>query len=399
MRLHVLTNLFPPDVLGGYELLAADVARSLRARGHEVRIVTTGDADRREPGVARILRLARPFGQKPARDRGRHLVAAAVNRVALRREIARSRPDAVLVMSLRRLGLEPLRVYGERHVPAVVTVNDDWPASYANEATRDRSVTQRLLDRGPLARHTWRGVRVRRAVYLSESVRTLVRSSGAPMPEGIVKAQGLDLTAFPAHPFRAIANPPELLFVGRLHPTKAPDVAIDALRVLHARGISARLTLAGAADDAAYQADLRARAASVAPFVTWLGQVPRAELPAVFARADVLLYPLRTDLEAQGLTYLEAMASGVPVVAFPRGGARELLDGHDVTARAATCDGEGFADAVATLAGDVDRQRALVGHGTKFVSEHTSLDRYVDALERELFAARAEQDQDQGEGR
>jgi hypothetical protein len=44
VRLHLLSNLYPPDVLGGYELLAADVAARLRARGHEVRVVTTGTA-------------------------------------------------------------------------------------------------------------------------------------------------------------------------------------------------------------------------------------------------------------------------------------------------------------------------------------------------------------------
>jgi glycosyltransferase involved in cell wall biosynthesis len=84
---------------------------------------------------------------------------------------------------------------------------------------------------------------------------------------------------------------------------------------------------------------------------------------------------------------MEAMATGVPVVAFPRGGARELLDAHDVVSRAARCDGDGFADAVTALASDAARQQALVRGGQSFVREHASLDRYVDSLESELACA------------
>jgi glycosyltransferase involved in cell wall biosynthesis len=385
MRLHVLTNLFPPDVLGGYELLAADVVDRLRARGHAITVLTSG-----QPGgdaeVARILHLSRPFSERASADRFRHAAAAVANRAALGRFMAQEgRPDAVLVMSMRRLGLEPLRVYADANIPAVLTVNDDWPACYTRSS--DATPLQRVLDRA-FRRNTWRGLPVSRVVYLSERIREIVRDSGAPLPEGSVHAQGVDLAHFHARPFAPIsATATKLLFVGRLHPTKAPDVAIDTLIALRARGVDASLAIAGAANDSAYWSELRARAEPVADHVQWLGQVARARLRDVYAAADVLLYPLRWEGEAQGLTYMEAMATGVPVVAFPRGGARELLDAHDVVARAATCDGHGFADAIATLASDAARQQALVRGGQSLVREHASLDRYVDALEFELASA------------
>jgi glycosyltransferase involved in cell wall biosynthesis len=295
------------------------------------------------------------------------------------------RPDAVLVMSMRRLGLEPLRVYADANVPAVLTVNDDWPVCY----TRSLETTplQRVLDRA-FRRNTWRGLPVSRVVYLSERIREVVRASGAPLPDGSVRAQGVDLAHFHARPFAPMsATATKLLFVGRLHPTKAPDVAIDTLIALRARGVDASLTIAGAASDAAYWSELRARALPVTDHVQWLGHVTRNRLRDVYAAADVLLYPLRWDGEAQGLTYMEAMATGVPVVAFPRGGARELLDAHDVVARAAECDGRSFADAVSALASDAARQQTLVRGGQSLVREHASLDHYVDALESELACA------------
>jgi glycosyltransferase involved in cell wall biosynthesis len=278
-------------------------------------------------------------------------------------------------------------VYAERDVPAVVTVNDAWPASYMREQRRG---VAGLVDGGPLARHTWRGVDVRRAVYLSDAIRCVVRGGGAPLPAGLVRAQGIDLADFHTRPFRAMRAAPELLFAARLHPTKAPEVAIDTLVSLRARGIDARLTMAGATSDRAYEAELVARAAPVAPYVTWLGQVPRAQMGEVYRRADAFLYPLAWEEEAQGLTYMEAMACGVPVIAYPRGGARELLDAHDVAARPAACEGTAFAATFVALASDPDRQRALAGNAAAFLREHASLDRYVDVLEAELEAARRE---------
>ena len=57
MRVLLVTNLFPPDTLGGYELLAADLARSLRARGHDVQILTTTRKSTSIDGFAWSARL------------------------------------------------------------------------------------------------------------------------------------------------------------------------------------------------------------------------------------------------------------------------------------------------------------------------------------------------------
>jgi glycosyltransferase involved in cell wall biosynthesis len=382
MRVHILTNLFPPDVLGGYELLAADVVERLRARGHDVKVVTSGQCGT-SPDIARILHLSRPFSERASADRMRHAAAALANRASLQRFLAvDGRPDAVLVMSLRRLGLEPLRVYADANVPSVITVNDDWPVCYVRSS--DAGPFSRVLDRA-FVRNTWRGVPTNSVVYLSERIREIVRASGAPLPAGPVQAQGVDLARFYARPFAPMsATAPKLLFVGRIDPTKAPDVAIDTLITLRARGVDASLMFAGAASDPAYWSELRARAAPVAEHVQWLGQIAHSRLRDVYASADAFLYPLRWEGEALGLTYMEAMATGVPVVAFPRGGARELLDEHDTVARSATCDGDGFANAIVALASDVSRQRTLVRAGAALVREHASLDHYVDTLEREL---------------
>ena len=97
----MVSNLFPPDVLGGYELLAADVAKDLRGRGHDVQVLTSGEPRRDDPAwVHRQLSLVRPFGEAPSLDRVRHLFAGREQQrrveVALHRDaVAEAAPRVV----------------------------------------------------------------------------------------------------------------------------------------------------------------------------------------------------------------------------------------------------------------------------------------------------------------
>jgi glycosyltransferase involved in cell wall biosynthesis len=318
------------------------------------------------------------------------VVAAAWNRVATEAFLRRHGPfDALLVMSQRRLGVEPLRVFQRHEVPAVFTVNDDWPAAYGPvTASGWKRLAHGVLDRGPWARHTFRGVRVDRVVYLSDSVRDQVRKAVPCFPKGIVQAQGVDMERFFERPFRTVEPPLRLLFVGRLHPTKAPDVAIDALHALRAAGVEARLALAGAPVNQVYGDELtqRVRELGLDNHVDWLGQVDRDALPQVYREADVMLFLNRWN-EPQGLTYMEAMACGVPVVAHPMGGARELLERWPAATIVPTCTGQAVADGVRSLVADPALTLRQVDMGRRMLREAASLDHYVDVLEGQLFDA------------
>jgi glycosyltransferase involved in cell wall biosynthesis len=386
----VLSNLYPPDVLGGYELLARDVAEVLAHRGHTVEVLTTGPRTG-QASVIRTLRLARPFGQPAGRDRLRHFWAGLRNEVATREYLrTHPRPQVALVMSLRRLGLTPLRVLQRAGIPCVLTVNDDWPVAYsAGPSPRGRARLGRWLDEVLVPARTWRGLSSERVLYLSDAVRRAVREAGVPLAPGVVQSQGVDLSLFTPRAFRPMRPEPRLLCVSRLHPSKAPEVALETLAVLRRRAVPARLTFVGEADAPGFQAALhdRARKLGVAPLVTWAGKLPREQLPAVYQEADVLLFLSRLEHEGQGLTYLEAMACGLPVVASPSGGAREFLERHDAARLVPVCSGEAFADEISALSGNPAAQEALIQRALEVVRAHASLDTYVRCLEGQLRQA------------
>ncbi|MBD3235568.1 MAG: glycosyltransferase [Candidatus Eisenbacteria bacterium] len=129
------------------------------------------------------------------------------------------------------------------------------------------------------------------------------------------------------HPGDAAAAP-ELLYVGRLDPRKGLPVLLDAVELLSARRVArgkapARLTLVGSGPLRG-KLERRARAAGLA--VRFAGRVTRADLPGHYATADCFIAP-STDGESFGISPLEALATGLPVVASEISGYAEALQG------------------------------------------------------------------------
>ena len=163
-----------------------------------------------------------------------------------------------------------------------------------------------------------------------------------------------DRSAAPAAPVIVFPGPP----IGR----KNLDIVLRALATAPAGSAlsAARLEITGALaeDFPGYQktvleTGLRER-------VTWLGTLPFENMPAVYARADLLAYP--SFVEGFGFPPLEAMAAGTPVVAsdascLPEvlGDAALLVDPSDATA---------FASAVESVLDKPDLRSRMVSAGT-----------------------------------
>lgn len=135
-----------------------------------------------------------------------------------------------------------------------------------------------------------------------------------------------------------------LVHSGRLSPEKRPDLSIDAVAELRARGVPAVLVIAG---DGPLRRSLEARAAGL--MVRFLGFVPdRDRLARLLATADVVLAP--GPIETFGLAALEALAAGSPVVVNARSALPEVVGRAGLAADADDGPGAlGFADAVEIL--------------------------------------------------
>ncbi|MBW8480858.1 glycosyltransferase family 4 protein [Actinomadura parmotrematis] len=181
--------------------------------------------------------------------------------------------------------------------------------------------------------------------YLGEYTRSrMARALSADAAARTARlAPGVDETAF--HPGadggavrerHGLTGRPVVVCVSRLVPRKGQDALIRAWpRVLAAVPDAALLLVGGGP----YRADLERMAAEegVTGSVVLTGSVPWEELPAHYAAGDVFAMPCRTrrrglDVEGLGIVYLEASATGLPVLAGDSGGAPDaVLEGETGT--------------------------------------------------------------------
>jgi phosphatidylinositol alpha-1,6-mannosyltransferase len=126
-----------------------------------------------------------------------------------------------------------------------------------------------------------------------------------------------------------LTDRPVIVCVSRLVPRKGQDALVRALPAVRRRVSDAALLLVSGGPDRARLTRLAAELA-VADHVVFTGSVPWGELPAHYAAGDVFAMPCRTrlrglDVEGLGIVYLEASATGLPVVAGDSGGAPEAV--------------------------------------------------------------------------
>ncbi|MEZ4253952.1 MAG: glycosyltransferase, partial [Polyangiales bacterium] len=185
-------------------------------------------------------------------------------------------------------------------------------------------------------------------------------------------------------PGEGTRRPRRLLYVGQLHRYKGAHTLIEAAGRLRASGREVEVTLVGAGD-ATYTAELRARAHHEGVDVRFAGHLPRSALPAIYRAHDAFVFP-SIWREPFGLTPLEAMACGVPVIGTVDGGQGELLaDGVNAVTFAAG-DAAALVHAVTRLDDDGLRD-AIVASAREHVAQRHDLDGYVSEIERELVRA------------
>jgi glycosyltransferase involved in cell wall biosynthesis len=189
-------------------------------------------------------------------------------------------------------------------------------------------------------------------------------------------------------PETAAAREPIVLVAQRLQPEKHTQIALRAFAASDLAGEGWVLHVAG---DGAEAGALNALADTlgVSSHVEFLGF--RTDLPDMMSRAGLLMAPC--PVEGLGLTILEAMASGLPVVAADAGGHRELLAGLDAHARFIPDNVESAASALRHFALDPHARGELGRAGRVRQREFFSVDRQVagtDAVYRDAIARRGQ---------
>jgi len=210
------------------------------------------------------------------------------------------------------------------------------------------------LVRSGLFRVVGRLARRRRCSFLFENPedRAALEAFSGPLPEervALLPGAGVDPERFA--PSQEPPAPIRAALVARMVWSKGIDIAVDAQRMLRARGIELELLLAGGPDpeNPASLRDAALRVWSEEPGVTWAGRVE--DVPALWRSAHIALLPSRGG-EGLPKSLIEAAACGRPIVTTDVPGCRRLVR-HEVEGLLVPPeDAAALAEALARLAAD-----------------------------------------------
>jgi glycosyltransferase involved in cell wall biosynthesis len=369
--------MYPPHHMGGYELVWRSAVRHLRSLGHDVRVLTTtyrvpNPAEPEDADVHRELRWwwrDHAFPDLPARER---LQIERHNARVLERHLNEQRTELVTWWSMGGMSMSLLERVRRRELPAVAFVHDDW-LDYGPRV----DAWLKLFTgprRGRLAVPAEAVLRLptrvqfetaARYVFVSERTRQRAIAERGPLADTGIAHSGIDpsfIDPRPEHPWEW-----RLLYVGRIDERKGIATVVDALAQLP----DATLTIVGEGDPTEDQ-KLRAQAdrLDVTDRIRIEGFRTRAELPAVYAYADVTIFPVIWE-EPWGLVPLESMALGRPVIATGRGGSGEYLRHEDNALLYEAGDADALAAAIHRLAHDPGLRAKLHAGGSKTAPLYT----------------------------
>lgn len=407
MKILFLSNLYPPNTLGGYERLCFEVAAALAARGHDIYVLTSDHGDAREAYagqcVRRRWRLPTETGNLYAPFAG-----TAAERSAIEREnvghldaaVADWQPDAIFVWNLYFLDVSVLDAIRRLRRPTVYLLTDNWLIAFMQPMFLQDFFAREVF--APVGTPAgWLKRRLKRwrlkfaapplhlpgqAIFASRFMAGLYGDAGFSFDRSRIVYHGIaackPLPSLPDRALRVAAGCLRLLFAGRVVEIKGVHTAIAALQAIRAAlpEQSVALTVLGDRQDRTYLERLSAAIADadLGSAVSFAEPVAEAELPAIFAAHDIYLFP--SLYEPFSLTLIHALRAGIPTVASDAGGNPEIVAHGRSGMIFARGDAAGLADQVVRLARDDSLRARIAAEGQRVANEYT-FDRMVAEVE------------------
>ena len=346
LRVAVVTETYPPEI-NGVAMTTGRMVEGLVAAGHRVDLIRPRQAHEgaviAADGVEQMLARGIPIPKYANLQLG-----LPAQKVLLRRW-SHQRPDVVQVVTEGPLGWSALTAARKLRLPVISEFHTNF-----HRYTGHYGVG--WLKR-PIAAYL-RKFHNRADLTLVPTRALCAELAGQGIPRVDVVSRGVDTTLFdPARRSDALRRqwglaPDDLavLYVGRVAPEKNLALLEQAFVAVRARHPRARLVLVG---DGPALPQLRARL----PEAVCVGAQTGVLLAAHYASADLFVFPSLT--ETYGNVVAEALASGLPVVAYRDAAAHELIDHRVHGWLAEPGDEPGFVAGAVALAESPDLRASL----------------------------------------
>jgi glycogen synthase len=342
LKVGIVSDCYVPR-LGGIEMQAHDLARNLRAQGHDVVVVTPTAGPDVVDGV-RVRRMDVPLlpFDLPFTPRTFRLVTDLL----VEEEVDVAHFHGGIASPVAYLALRRAQALG---IPSVVTLHCMWSYAAPLFAGLDRAVG-------------WSRWPIVLSAVSDVAAQPLRRIAGPGRPV-IVLPNGIDEAAWRVPPAPRRPGVVTLVSVMRLAPRKRPLQLLKMIRKVHESlpgDVALRLVAIGDGPELG-QLEKYVRSNGLTGVVELVGRRTRDEIKDFYAAADAFVAP--ANLESFGIAALEARCAGLPVVAKARTGIREFVE-HGRGGLLATSDRD-MVEQLRRIVVDADLRRRITEHNRR----------------------------------
>jgi len=316
-RILVVTNLFPPQELGGYGRQIYEFSLGLQKRGHDVRVITANVAQFDKEGdsgntqmesvVERSLHLYGDWvdGKVCTEQNPEKILRVMIhNMQLLDRWQIEFKPDWVLMGNLDFVGFNFIKHFLDAGIPVINSVANAKAGYEPNMMAPHEHFRM-----APCS--DWNGQNLIKEKY--------------PIKKYTVVYPGARISRFYRH-LRPGGVRLRLCYASLVMPFKGAQLLVQACQLLNEFGVDFTCEIAGDSTDQDFVARLKhfVKANGMEHRVTFPGFLDRQALSALFNRSNVLVFPSIFQ-EPFGISQVEAMAAGLVVVTSATGGAGEII--------------------------------------------------------------------------
>ncbi|QWD37531.1 glycosyltransferase family 4 protein [Polynucleobacter paneuropaeus] len=320
-----ISNLFPPYQIGGYEIACKSVFNLLQGSGYDCRVITSdffiGNVQSGEgvdENVLRVLKLHHSWG-------GDYVPFSfdstqKYNYIEIKKEISKFKPDLVYVWNAYGLGWKFLNILNEgARVPFVFHFMDY--SIYAYKFTFKKYIAY-ILQRTTEQSFRLKGL-IKNSIYISKF---LQKKIGIDSDNIEVIYPFLETDLIPRKSNYHLKKKIRGVYVGQLEAHKGILFLCSTLiEFMKETGFDIELDIFGLNDGIIAQELIL----QYGNFIKLKTGIPREEILAGLKNYDVGFFPSLWD-EPFGISQIEMMASGLPVISSGRGGSREVDNGGNI---------------------------------------------------------------------
>ena len=349
MKILVINDLYPPDVVGGYELRCHEAVDWLSKRGHEVEVLTTESGINDDVYDYRVYRILKkyPYGATP-QEWGflRRFYFAVRDNNLVRRVVKKNKPDLIYLWHCAGISRSLIPELFNTAIPTIVDVSDKWVYKVSREwgpiygfllgtsSSTSKEFIKRclfkilpILSFGLLRGSYSVDLKGVKGYFTSRWNKEFHVKNLNQCDHFHIFHTGISLEKFPFKQKKSMDGAVSLLYVGQISREKGFFLILDNIdQVYHHTAWQITLTVVGdfRSENIKKTIIKRTNESDVKFKIRFAGRIAHHDLYKYYHDSNFTVFPSLLD-EAFSRVPLESMACGTPCISTDNPGSKELF--------------------------------------------------------------------------